>query len=191
MGRRSKQMTATIDQAAADPQQTIAELERKLHERTAQLDEALAQQTATSEVLEVINSSPGDLAPVFDAMLDKALQLCEANFGVLWTYDGERIHCKAYRGFLPGAAEFLTRTPHPVGPDNAHGRLLRGEPVVHVADLREDEAYRSGDPLRRFLAEAGGRTMLAVPLRRDDAFLGDFVIHRQDVRPFTSRQIAL
>ncbi len=154
--------------------------------------EALEQQTATAEVLQVINASPGNLTPVFDAMLEKALHLCEAAFGVLWTYDGERIHAVALRGMRPAFAEYLTRTPHSVGPDNAHGRLLHGEPVVHIADLMDDEAYRSGDPMRRSLVELGsGRTLLAVPLRKDEAFLGDFVIYRQEVRPFSDKQIVL
>jgi signal transduction histidine kinase len=154
--------------------------------------EALDQQTATAEVLQVINSSPGNLQPVFDAMLDKALGLCRADFGVLWTYDDERINATALRGVPPTFAEFLTRTSHPVGPDNAHGRLLLGEPVVHIADIAEDKAYRSGDPIRRMLVElGGGRTLLAVPLRKDDTFLGDFVIYRQEVRPFTDKQITL
>jgi PAS domain S-box-containing protein len=154
--------------------------------------EALDRQTATAEVLQIINSSPGNLQPVFDAMLDKALGLCGADFGVLWTYDGERVHATALRGVPPMFAEFLTRTPHPVGPDNAHGRLLRGEPVVHIADVAEDKAYRSGDPIRRTLVElGGGRTLLAVPLRKDDTFLGDFVIYCQEVRPFSDKQIAL
>jgi PAS domain S-box-containing protein len=154
--------------------------------------EALEQQTATAEVLQVINSSPGDLAPVFEAMLDKALGLCEAAFGILWTYDGERIHASALRGVPRAHAEFLTRAPHPIGSDNAHAHLLRGEPMVHIADVADSEAYQSGDPIRRNLVEAGGgRTLLAVPLRKDKAFLGDFVIYRQEVRPFTDKQIAL
>jgi GAF domain-containing protein/signal transduction histidine kinase len=157
-----------------------------------ELRESLEQQTATAEVLQVINSSPGDLEPVFDAMLEKALGLCGAAFGALWTYDGERVHAAAVHGAPPAFEEFLTRAPHPVGPDNAHGRLLRGEPVVHIADVAQDEAYRSGDPVRRNLVElGGGRTLLAVPLRKDEAFLGDFVIYRQEVRPFSDRQIAL
>jgi PAS domain S-box-containing protein len=154
--------------------------------------EALEQQTATAEVLQVINASPGDLAPVFDAMLERALGLCGAAFGALWTYDGERVHAAAVHGAPPAFEEFLTRAPHAVGPDNAHGRLLCGEPVVHIADVTQDKAYRSGDPVRRTLVElGGGRTLLAVPLRKDGAFLGDFVIYRQEVRPFTDKQIAL
>jgi two-component system NtrC family sensor kinase len=157
-----------------------------------ELRETLDQQTATAEVLQVISSSPGDLEPVFDAMLEKALGLCGAAFGALWTYDGERVHAAAVHGAPPAFEKFLTRAPHAVGPDNAHGRLLRGEPVIHIADVAQDEAYRSSDPVRRNLVElAGGRTLLAVPLRKEGAFLGDFVIYRQEVRPFSDKQIAL
>jgi GAF domain-containing protein len=142
--------------------------------------------------LQVINSSPGDLAPVFEAMLDKALGLCGAAFGILWTYDGERIHASALRGAPPAFAEFLTRSPHPIGRDNAHARLLQGEPLVHLADVADDKAYRAGDPIRRNLVEeGGGRTLLAVPLRKDKVFFGDFVIYRQEVKLFSDKQIGL
>ncbi|MBV9114079.1 MAG: GAF domain-containing protein [Hyphomicrobiales bacterium] len=154
--------------------------------------ETLEQQTATAEVLQVINRSPGDLAPVFDAMLDKALGLCGAAFGVLWTYDGERMHAAAVRGLSPPFAEYLRRAPHEVGPDNAHGRLLRGEPYVHILDAKQDKAYQLGDVLRRVFVELGGsRTLIAVPLRKDERILGSFVIYRREVRPFSDRQIAL
>jgi PAS domain S-box-containing protein len=154
--------------------------------------EALEQQTATAEVLQVINSSPGDLAPVFDTILEKALELCGAAFGLLWTYDGERMHVAAMRGVPPAYAEFLTRGPHPVGANNAHGRLLRGEPMVHIADAGEDQAYHADAALRRATVElGGGRSLLAAPLRKDEAFLGAFVIYRQEVRPFSDRQVAL
>jgi adenylate cyclase len=154
--------------------------------------EALEQQIATAEVLQVINSSPGNLAPVFEALLEKALTLCGAAFGVFWTYDGEQVHAAALRGVPPAFVEFLTRTPHAVGGDNAHGRLLLGEPVVHIADVAGDTAYQSGDSIRRALVElGGGRTLLAVPLRKNDTFLGAFAIYRQEVQPFSDKQIAL
>src|SRR5262249_11164353 len=136
--------------------------------------------------------SPGDLARVFDAMLDKALALCGAVFGTLWTYDGERMHAASLRGMPRPMAEFLTRSPHPVGRNNAHARLLHGEPMVHIVDVADDEAYHSGDPIRRALVELGhGRTMLAVPLRKGKTFLGDLVIYRQEVSPFSDEQIGL
>jgi two-component system NtrC family sensor kinase len=154
--------------------------------------EALEQQTATAEVLQVINANPGNLAPVFNALLEKAMRLCEASFGVLWTYDGERVNAAALKGVPSAFAEFLTRGPHPVDPANAHGRLLRGERVVHIEDVTADNAYRSGDPLRQSLvALGGGRTLVAVPLRKEQTFLGDFVIYRTTVRPFSERQITL
>jgi GAF domain-containing protein len=206
-------MSATPDSTFADSEQLIADLQRQLGEcraerdealaerdkaqrslaeRTAERDEALEQQTATAEVLQVINSSPGDLAPVFDAMLQKAMRLCEAAFGVLWTFEGELGHAAAFRGVPPAFAEFLTQGPHRETSGTANSRLRRGETVVQIADIVEDDAYRSGAPVRRALVElGGGRTMLAVPLRRDDALLGSFIIYRQEVRPFTEKQIAL
>ena len=154
--------------------------------------EALEQQKATAEVLQVINSSPGDLMPVFDSMLEKAMHLCGAAFGILWTYDGEWIRAAAVRGATAAYAQFLTSAPHRPGLDNAHGRLLRGERFVHIADARSDAAYWSDDPLRRATVELGGaRTILAVPLRQDDVFLGDIVIYRRDVQSFSEKQIAL
>jgi len=158
----------------------------------AEQQEALDQQTATAEVLQVINSSSGDAAPVFAAMLDKAMRLCKAAFGTLWTYDGACVHAVALHNVPPVFAEFLTRAPHRVGPDSAHGRLLRGEAVVHIPDIMEEDAYRLGDPIRRALVDlGGGRALLAVPLRKDDTFVGDFVIYRQEARSFSDKQIAV
>jgi PAS domain S-box-containing protein len=154
--------------------------------------EALEQQTATAEVLGVINSSPGDLTPVFQSMLEKALRLCEATFGVLWTYDGDNFHASAIQGVPTAFADFITRGPVPVGPENAHGVLLRGEAVVHIDDALESEAYRSGDPLRRALVDLGGaRTALGIALRKDETLLGMLMIYRQEVRPFSDKPIAL
>ena len=130
--------------------------------------EALEQQTATAEVLQVINSSPGDLAPVFDAMLDKALHLCEAVFGTLWTYDGEHMHASAVRGAPPQYLDFSDRAPRrpsrDCAPTPAERRARRPHRRYHG-----HEGYRSGDPLPRAVADLGGvRTLLAVPLRKDE-----------------------
>jgi GAF domain-containing protein/nitrogen-specific signal transduction histidine kinase len=152
--------------------------------------EALEQQTATAEVLRVINSSPGNLAPVFDAMLEKATRLCQAEMGTFWTYDGEYMQPAAMRGVPPSYAEFLKEGPH--RPNWAQTRILRGERVTQTVDITESEAYRSGDPLARAGADLGGiRTVLVVPLLKDDAVHGTIGIYRQEPRPFTDKQITL
>ncbi|HXO02120.1 MAG TPA: GAF domain-containing protein [Stellaceae bacterium] len=154
--------------------------------------EALDRQTATAEVLQVINSSPGDLAPVFDAMLEKAMHLCEAAFGVLWSYNGDAMSAVASRGAPPAYAEFLASGPHRPGPTTAHGRLLRGSTIEHILDVAASDDYRLGDLFPRALVDLGkGRTILAVPLRKDEVFLGDIFIYRQEVRSFSDKQIAL
>ena len=155
------------------------------------LREALEQQTATAEVLGVINSSPGDLTPVFDAMLKKATTLCDAAAGVLWVSEGEHFRSVASRG-LPGAFEEFLRTPVDAGPDTGIGRLRRGGSLAHIADMADGAGYRSGDALHRAAVDLGGvRSLLAVPLQKDGFLFGAFGVTRQEVRPFTDKQIAL
>ena len=123
--------------------------------------EALEQQTATAEVLQVINSSPGDLAPVFDAMLQKALSLCGAAFGQLVTFDGLVFRAAAWRGYEPGPSATAPT------PGMALYQLVQGEQIVHIPDITADDVYRSGNAVRRRLAdEYGGRTAIWVALRR-------------------------
>jgi GAF domain-containing protein len=154
--------------------------------------EALEQQTATAEVLQVINSSPGDLTPVFDAMLDKAMRLCEAVYGELTTYDGERFHTAALRGVPFEYAEYKMDDPPNYGAGSVPMRLLAGERVVHITDLTESDLYRQGDPNRRALVDLGGaRSLLTVPLLKDSTVLGSIMIYRHEVRLFTEKQIAL
>jgi class 3 adenylate cyclase len=153
--------------------------------------EALEQQTATAEVLGVINSSPGDLAPVFDAVLEKATRLCDAVFGNLWTYDGEVARFAAARGASPEfLAELMRAGPQKPEPGNALMRLAQGEPLVHIADITAEGPYRSATR-RRFAEGTGARTALWVPLRKDGGLLGFFSIYRTEVRPFSDQQIAL
>ena len=164
----------------------------EVRERTVELTEALEQQTATAEVLGVISSSAGDLAPVFDAMLGKAMQLCSANFGVLNTYDGKAFHTGATYGLPPAYDEYRRGQPLDYGPGTAPARLLEGEPFVQLTDLLESEAYRNGEPNRRALVDIGGaRCLLAVPLVKDEHVVGNVMIFRQENRLFSQKQIAL
>jgi len=173
------------DEAAVDPPHTIAGLKR-------QLDEARAQQAAATEVLQVINSSSGNLAPVFDAMLERATRLCEAAFGVLWIYDGRHFHAEALHHVPPAFAEFV-RAPMPPAPGGAFERLIGGEPVSQVLDTGNSEIYRAGtSPLRRaFVDLAGAQTVLFVALRKDDSLLGALTIYRQEACAFSQKQIGL
>ena len=189
-------MSPTPDGTLADPQQVIAELQRQLDERTAERDEALARETATAEVLQVINASPGDLAPVFDAMLEKAMRLCEASFGYLLTYDGERLHPAADRGHPSFAAwiraHIRAHSPHKPEPGTSNARLMAGEDVVHIPDVTDDAGVSRSSWVRRAVIEIGGfRTILSIALRKEDSLLGIIHIYRQEVHPFTDKQIAL
>ncbi|HEV3160195.1 MAG TPA: GAF domain-containing protein [Xanthobacteraceae bacterium] len=158
----------------------------------SELRQSLERQTATAEVLQVINSSAGSLTPVFEAMLDKAMQLCEAAFGGIWTLEGDRYTAVALQGVPQAYAAFLAGTTLVPGPGTAPYRLMLGEPFVHNVDLASEEPYRRGDPQRRALVDLGGaRTALQAALRKDDAMLGIITIYRQEVRPYTDEQIEL
>jgi GAF domain-containing protein len=157
-----------------------------------ELRQSLERQTATAEVLQVINSSAGSLTPVFEAMLDKAMQLCESAFGGIWTLEDDRYTAVALQGVPEAYAAFLARTTLIPGPGTAPYRLMHGEPIVHNIDLASEEPYRTGDPQRRALVDLGGaRAALQAALRKDDALLGIITIYRQEARPYTDKQIEL
>jgi GAF domain-containing protein/HAMP domain-containing protein len=161
-------------------------------ERTKELTESLAQQTATSEVLGVISSSPGDLKPVFDAMLSNAARLCEAQFGNLLLHEDGAFRFTAT--YAPAVfAERWQREPvfrpSPLAPV---ARAVASRDVVHVANVKEDPAYLQGDPPITSLVDDGGaRTILCVPMIKDAEVIGALSIFRQEVRPFTEKQIDL
>ncbi len=160
--------------------------------REAELGEALEQQTATAEVLQVINASPGDLAPVFDALLERAMRLCGAPLGHLMRYDGGRFSTVALRGVPAAYAEIMSAPVSPAQTGGSLAALVRGEKFVQVADMKESDAYRAGNPARRALVDvAGGRTGIWVALRGDAALLGTLVLYRPEPRPFADREVAL
>src|SRR6266851_3810853 len=183
--------TRMPDDQPRDPLQTIADLQRELAQCRAERDEALAQQTATAEVLAVINSSPGDLAPVFDAMLEKAARLCEGTQGILWTYDGERFHPAAMFGVSAGFVTEMERAGRP-GPLTPMGRIAAGERLVRIIDLAADESYLAGEPVPRVAVEIGGfRSLIGIALVKDETLIGAFAVSRREVRAFSEKQIAL
>jgi signal transduction histidine kinase len=164
----------------------------ELRQRTTDLTESLEQQTATSEVLKVISSSPGELEPVFQAILANATQLCEAKFGGLALCEGDNARICALHNAPSGFAEFAARGPFHPGPKVPLGRAIRTKQIIHVADIRKDESYLERDPLAVAGAELGGyRTILIVPMLKESELIGTIAIFRQEVCPFTDKQIEL
>jgi GAF domain-containing protein len=167
---------------------------RELAETRKALAEALEQQTATSEVLRIISCSPGELEPVFQTLLANATRLCEASYGALWLSEGDAFRTAALYGAMPAAYLERLRSGtlfHP-GPDVTLARAAKERKPIQVADLRTSRAYLDGDPLPVAAADIGGvRTMLVVPMLKEGDAIGAIVIYRQEVRPFTGKQIEL
>jgi two-component system, NtrC family, sensor kinase len=161
----------------------------ELRQRTNDLSESLDQQTATSEVLKVISSSPGELQPVFNTLLTNGTRLCGAQFGLLNLWEQDKFHNVAVYNVPAIYNVTPSFTPHP---GSGQGELVRTKQLVHIADLRETPAYRDGNPRVVALADLGGvRTIIFVPMLKDEAFIGTINIYRQEVRPFTGKQIEL
>jgi signal transduction histidine kinase/DNA-binding response OmpR family regulator len=159
---------------------------------TRELSQALEQAAATSEILRVISSSPGELEPVFQAVLAHATRLCEANFGVLYRFDGHVFHAVALQDAVPALGDYLRREPPRPDPRNALGRVLRTKQPVHITDITAEPAYAEREPARVAAVElAKARTFLAVPMLKENELLGAIAIYRQEVRPFADKQIEL
>ena len=167
-------------------QDNATDLERPLAQAQRQLSEALERQAATDEVLRVISSSPGDLQPVFNTMLENALRICEAKFGVLFRIDDEVTYPVAMLNLPPAFDQYLRqrerRKPR-AGSDL--DMLCRSRQVVHTVDMLETSSTAPQTEL------GGARTQLAVPMLKDDGLVGAIIIYRQEVRPFTAKQIEL
>jgi GAF domain-containing protein len=187
-------LTRERDEALQQRRATADENTRLLNEvrqRTDDLTEALERQTATSEVLKVISSSPGELAPVFKAILENAARICGAQFGTLNTYDGSAFRSVALHNPPP---QFAIRRggvirPHP---QSGLAHVARTKQIVHIDDIRTRPPYLERDKTVVGLADlAGARTILIVPMLHEDTLVGAITIYRQEVRPFTDKQIEL
>jgi signal transduction histidine kinase len=174
-------------------QDSYSDLEKKVEVRTHELSEALEQQTATSEVLRVISSSHGNLEPVFNAMLANATRICDAAYGNLFLRDGSKfravaVHSKEKYADLRQNPDIDLRE-HPIIP---LARLAKTGEVIHYPDLRTDESYLAKDPrILELVDVAGARTLMAVPMLKEGAIIGAINVYRQEVRPFSTKQIEL
>ena len=170
-----------------------ARLLNELRQRTNDLSEALEQQTATSEVLQVISSSPGDLEPVFAAMLENAVRSCDSKFGNIYRWDGEAFHLLAAHNSPPAIVKHRRQTPNRPHPNAPMGRMVATKRLVHVVDAAAEGAYvEQREPGITAAVELGGvRTALYVPMLKESELIGVFTIFRQEVRPFTAKQIEI
>src|ERR1700736_379054 len=173
--------------SAAD-HKTQSDVAQLIRER----DEALEREKATAEVLRVISSSPGELEPVFRAMLENATRICGAHFGSLWRFENGAARLVSNFNHPPAFAEFLHQGPHRPSPHNPISRVIKTSQVLHIFDYRADQAYLNHDPLADGGVEVGGiKTLLVVPMVKDGELLGAIGIFHQEVRPFPEKQIAL
>jgi signal transduction histidine kinase len=171
-------------------QESYATLENKVEQRTAELSETLQQQTATSEVLDIISRSPGELEPVFEAVLSNATRICEAKFGTLQLFEDGKFTLGAT--FNPPPAYAEARRKNPViepPPDSVLGRLAATKQTVHVADLLDENVFKERSPI--LVDSAGARTLIIVPMLKEEELVGCITVYRQEVRPFTEKQIQL
>jgi len=165
---------------------------KELQARNAEITESLEQQTATSEILRVISSSPTDLQPVFDSILEHAARLCDGNVAALGLYDGEKYQHVAQRGASPDHAKYLLRGPFdPETTPTLIGPMVREGRTIHVPDIRDTAAYRDRVPVVLKTYEFGARSVLAVPIMKDGRVAGGIFIFRPEARPFTQKQIDL
>ena len=163
----------------------VARLARELHE-------AREQQNATSEVLQIISSSPGDLGPIFAMMLEKAVRICDASFGNIYRAEGDEFSLVASLNTPAAFADYRKSSPIRGGRATGIGRMAGTKKVAHVADLTKEQGYIERDPGFVAAVELGGvRTYLAVPMLRESEWIGALILSRQEIRPFTDKQIAL
>jgi GAF domain-containing protein len=199
---RGRKLRSTGTKAAArvsNGPNSLVELKKQLEVRTRELaeargylSEALEQQAATSEVLQVISSSPGELEPVFQAMLANAVRICEARFGNLYLHEHGALRFVAGHNVPRAFAEARRRGPFRPAPGSAFGKLIRTKQMVHHADTAATQPYAEHDPAVVDAVELGGvRTLVVVPMLKEGELVGAIAIYRQEVRQFTDKQIEL
>jgi len=189
---KAKRGTASKPARNWRPSALSEDKDRQIARLARERDEAVEQLSAASEVLQIISSSPGELAPVFETMLAKAARLCEAKFGGLFLHEGGGLHFAAGHNVPPAFAEVRRLGPFHPRPGNPVGDVIRTKQMVHSIDLAATPAYAERQPETVQAVELGGvRTTVAVPMLKNDALIGIFAIFRQEVRPFTNKQVAL
>src|SRR5260221_8442095 len=192
-GRKAPIVALRRNLPAADLQKQLDQRTRELAQAQRELAEAREQQTAASEVLRVISSSPGDLGPVFQAMLANAVRICDAKFGFMNRYDGNTWKIAAVHGAAPAYTEYLQQRGYKrPGPETVVARIARTKQIVHIADLAASRGYAERDAVVVAAVELGGvRTLFGVPMLKEDELIGAILLYRQVVRPFTEKQIEL
>ena len=184
--RRNAPKTAPRSKSSPSSEDTV--VARLTHE----LRETTEQHSATSEILRVISTAPSDLQPVFQAMLKNAVRPCDAKFGNIYRWDGDALHLVATQNVPPAFVQARGRSPLRPSPQTPTGRMISNKTVVHVTDMRTEKAYANRDPYIVAGVELGGvRTVLMVPMLKDNELIGAFSVYRQEVRPFTDKQIEL
>ncbi len=188
--RQIELVTTFADQAVIAIEN--ARLFDEVKARTRDLAESLEQQTATSEVLQAISSTPGELEPVFLSMLENATRICDAKIGIMLRYEDGAYTPVAMLGVTPAYAEFLNRAPIRAGAETGLGRVAATKKTIQVDDILSEPAYLNREPLRVATAELGGvRSQLNVPMLKGDELIGAIGVYRSEVRPFTDKQVAL
>lgn len=198
-GDELESLADQFNEMGARLQESYADLEKKVELRTTELSESLQQQTAISEVLRVISSTPGDLDPVFQKMLENATRICDANFGTMNLYEDGAFRPvahynvpPAYAANVPAHAVSQEHMPFRAHPQSGLGTVARSHQVVHIEDVRNLPPYLEGDPSVVAIADlAGARTYFVVPMLRENELIGAITIFRQEVRPFTVKQTEL
>ena len=189
--KRSEEQAGKARDAAETALAENVRLLTELRKRTDELSESLQQQTATADVLKVISSSPGDLEPVFEAMLEKAVQICDAKFGNLFLREGDVFRICATHGAPPAYVDFLrSEQMFQLNPSVGLGVLVKTKEPYRLADIAAEPTH--GDKLRQAtISVAGARSLVGIPMLKDNEVIGGIVIYRREVRPFTDKQIEL